>query len=64
MNKLKAAGWVGLSMVGGFLVGFAIGQGTRKAAPSNVSTQYDDGVFTIKADVKKSVQQGIFSLLD
>lgn len=43
----------------GFALGFGIGQQTRKAAPSNVKTSYNDGKVTIEADVGQALETGV-----
>lgn len=48
---------VGFAVVG-FAVGFGVGQKTREVGASNVTTNFDGGVVTIKADVAKAVTQG------
>lgn len=52
------------AVVAGFAVGFAIGQKTRNAAPSNVKTEYKDGKVLIEADVKNALQQGVYDFLN
>jgi len=51
--------FVGGAVIAGFAVGYGIGQKTREATPSNVKTEYQDGVVTIKADVGGALTQGV-----
>jgi|GEM_PF-2900255 len=47
----------------GFAVGLGVGKETREAAKSNVTTDYDGGVVTIKADLNGSLKQGVVNWL-
>lgn len=48
----------------GFVVGFGIGQKTRKAAASSVKTAYSDGKVVITADVEGALTTGVTDYLD
>jgi len=53
---------VSSAVVGGFFVGLAIGKGTRESIDSGVSADYKDGVFTVSANLKTALSDGIMSL--
>ena len=60
MKGITAGGLLTLSaVVIGFAVGFGVGQKTRNAANSNISTQYSDGKVVITADVTGAVKAGV-----
>lgn len=63
MNKIIIPGLTVLAVVSGFAVGFGVGKKTREVAPSNVDTQFDGGVVTIKADVGSALKQGVLGFL-
>lgn len=54
---------VGVSVVVGFAIGFGIGQQTRKAAPSHVTTSFSGGTVTIKANIGGALERGVASYL-
>ena len=55
--KVSILATVGL--VAGFVVGFGIGQSTRNAAQSNISSDYSGGKLQITVDVANAVRQGV-----
>ena len=52
------------SILSGFAIGFIIGQQTRSKIDANISTDVDGGVVTIRADLGRSLKQGIASLFE
>jgi len=65
MNKFMGQSlFVGGAVVMGFAVGYGIGKKAREATPSNVKTDYVDGVVTIKADVGAALSQGVDDWFD
>ena len=65
MNKNKAlfVTMTGAAVLAGFIVGYGIGQETRKATPSNVDTDFNNGVVTITANVTGALKGGISTWL-
>jgi hypothetical protein len=51
-----------LAGAAGFVVGFAIGRGTRDALPSSTSTEFAHGVLTIRVDASKALRGGLAAL--
>lgn len=52
-----------LAITAGFAFGVLWGQGTRKAAASNTTTDFSGGVLTVKADVYSALSQGLSAAL-
>ena len=63
--KQQTVFWLmtGTAIIVGFTVGYGVGQGTREAMPSKVSTTVNDGVVTIKADLGGAVKEGALNWL-
>lgn len=59
----RAAAFVAIAVVGGFLVGFLWGRGTRDAMPGATSTTFSGGVLTVKVDAGQALAGGLGSLL-
>ncbi|TVZ37690.1 hypothetical protein P886_2033 [Alteromonadaceae bacterium 2753L.S.0a.02] len=54
----------GAGTVAGFTFGLAVGKGTREAAESNISTEYDGGVITVQVDAGQAVKTGLTEWLE
>lgn len=64
--NMKAIAGLGLTagaVLVGFAVGFGVGQKTREATASNVTTEYKDGTVTIQADIATAVKTGVMDYL-
>lgn len=64
MSKQAAAigGLVLLAIAGGFVFGFAWGQGTRSALAGATKTTYSGGVLDVQIDTRQAVTQGLASI--
>lgn len=59
----KVASMAALGLLAGFAFGVLWGQGTRKAAPSQTQTSFDNGVVTVKVNAYGALAQGLASAL-
>lgn len=67
MSPARRAALVTVATVGaiaaGFVVGLAVGRGTREALPGATSTEFVDGVVVVRADLKRAAALGLRALL-
>ncbi len=52
-----------LAAAAGFVLGMAIGRGTREALPSATSTSFSGGVLTVRVNAYQAIGGGFSSLL-
>lgn len=57
--KMNATIWSIFGLGVGFVVGFGIGQSTRQATSSNITSDFSGGVVTIKANVGNALKEGL-----
>lgn len=51
------------AIAAGFIVGLAIGRGTREALPGATATSFEGGVLTVRVNAQRALASGLESLL-